>query len=151
MKHIDLKTNPILWFVFITSFFVFASTVLLFVYGSDDLMLVLFIAMVSTSLINSILLVVHTMYNPRVIFTDSEIKIFGTPSTGIPYNEIQKIRVNISGFSIFGKTNKPIRVTNLSTNFNDAKKLLKEKIQNQNEISFEGSNWLIHKHFVKEE
>ena len=150
MKHIELKTNPILWFVFITFFFVFVSSVLFYIYGLDDLMLILVIAMGATSVINSILLWIHMLYNTHIIFTENEMKIYGTPSMGISYNDIQKIRVNLFGFSIYGKAKSPIHVTYYSSNFDEAKKLLKEKIQDRNEVSFEGSNRLIHKYFIKE-
>ena len=150
MKHIELKANPILWFVFITFFFVFASGVLLYMYGFNDLMLILVIAMGATSVINSILLGIHLLYNTHIIFTDTKMKIYGTPSKGISYNDIQKIRVNLFGFSIHGKAKSPIHVTNYSTNFDEAKQLLRDKIQNRNDVSFEGSNRLIHKYFIKE-
>jgi len=150
MKQIELRTKPSLWVAFFVFLFAFSSISLIYLYDISDLAVILVIACVASSIIIIILIFIFNSYNQKVIFSDNEIRVFGIPSATIPYDEIQKIRVSIGVIRIYGKSQNPILISNMSSNFKEAKKLLSQKIRKEKNVIFEGSNRLIHKYFNKE-
>ena len=150
MKQIELNTKPSLWVAFFIFFFSSSSVSLFYISDISDLVVILSVAFIASAIIITVLISIYNSYNQKVILTENEIRIFGIPSATISYNEIKKIRVSIGGFSIYGKSQTPIRVTNMSSNFREAKKLLLQKIRKEQNVVFEGSNRLIHKYFIEE-
>lgn len=150
MKQIELKTKLSLWVAFFILFFAFSSISLIYVYDISDLVVILGVAFVASAIIITVLISIYNSFNQKVILSDNEIRIFGIPSATISYDEIKKIRVSIGGFRIYGKSQTPILVSNMSSNFWEAKKLLLQKIRKEQNVVFEGSNRLIHKYFIEE-
>ena len=150
MKQIELKTKPSLWITFFIFFFAFSSISLVFISDISDLVVILSVALVASAIIITVLISIYFSYNQKVILSDNEIRVFGIPSATISYNEIQKIRVTIGGFRIYGKSQTPILISNMSSNFKKAKKLLIHMIRKERNVAFEGSSRLIHKYFIKE-
>lgn len=150
MKQIELKTKPSLWIVFFVFFIVFSSISLIYISDISDLAVIFSVAFAASAVITIVLITIYNTYNQKVILTDNEIRVFGIPSATLSYDEIQKIRVNIGGFRIYGKSQTPILISNMSSNFREAKKMLIQKIRNEQNVVFEGSGRLIHKYFVQE-
>lgn len=150
MVHIELKTKLSFWIVFFLSFFTLSSALLFYFFGINDHVLILSTAFIAAVLVITTLMSVYYSYNQKVIITGDEIRIFGVPSATISYNEIKKVRVNIDGFRIYSKTQNPIFISTISSNFGEAKNLLIQKIRNRKNVVFEGSNRLIHKYFIAE-
>lgn len=150
MKQIELKTKPSLWVAFFIFFFAFSSISLIYISDISDLVVILSVAFIASAIIITVLISIYNSYNQKVILSDNEIRVFGIPSSTISYDEIQKIRVNIGGLRIYGKSQIPILVSNMSSNFGEAKKLLNQKIRKDQNVVFEGSSRLIHKYFTKE-
>lgn len=151
MNQIELKTSPTLWVGYFIFFFSFSSISLIYLSDVSNLTLLLSVALVATVIVVTFLMVIYNTYNQKVILSDTEIKIIGNPSSTLPYNEIQKVKVYVSGFRIYSKTTPPILISNSSSNYRVAKKLLIQKIREVQNVTFEGSNRLIHKYLIEEE
>lgn len=151
MKQIELKTKPSLWVAFFIFFFAFSTVSLMYIFDISDLVAVLGVAFTASVIIITALISIYNSYNQKVIFSDNEIRVFGIPSATVSYDEIQKISVNIGGFRIYGNAQNPILISNMSSNFKEAKKLLSQKIRKEKNVIFEGSNRLIHKYFIEED
>lgn len=149
MKQIELNTNPGLWIAFFMFFFVLSSLSLIYISDVNELSVILGIAFLASAIMITTLIAIYNSYSQKVTLTDTEIRIFGVPSATVSYNEIQKIRVNIGGFRIYGKSQNPILISTMSSNFSEAKNLLIRKIRNEQHVTFEGSDQLIHKYFIK--
>lgn len=149
MKQIELKTKPVLWIAFFMFFLVFTSLSLIYISDINELIVILAIAFLASAVIITTLIAIYNSYSQKVTLTDTEIRIFGVTSATVSYNEIQKIRVNLGGFRIYGKSKTPILISTMSSNFSEAKKLLIQKIRKEQNVTFEGSARLIHKYFIK--
>ncbi|MDZ7757153.1 hypothetical protein [Rhodohalobacter sp.] len=149
MKQIELKTNPGRWVAFFIFFFAFSSISLVYISDVNDLAVILGAAFAASAVIITILISIYNSYSQKVILSENEIRVFGIPSATISYNEIQKIRVTVGSFKIYGKSQTPILISNLSSNFREAKKLLIQNIRKEQNVVFEGSNRLIHKYFIE--
>jgi hypothetical protein len=150
MKQIELKTKTSLWVAFFIFFFVFSSISQIYILGISDLVVILNVAFIASAIIIAALISIYNSNNQRVILTDNDIRVFGIPSSTVSYDEIQKISVNFGGFRIYGRSQTPILISNMSSNFREAKKLLIQKISKKQDVVFEGSNRLIYKYFIKE-
>jgi hypothetical protein len=130
-------------------FFAFSSILLIYIFDRSDLVVILSVAFIASATLITVLISIYNSYNQKVILSDYEIRVFGIPSATIPYDDIQKIRVNIGGLRIYGTSQTPILVSNMSSNFRDTRKWLIKKIKREN-VLFEGSGRLINKYFIKE-
>jgi len=149
MEQIELKTKPLIWVYFFIFLFVLSSIPLIYFFNINDLALILGVVFVAIAIITIVLSSIFNLYNQKVVLSDTEISVFGVPSATISYNEIQKIRVSIGGFKIYGKSQTPILISNMSSNFSKARELLIRKISTKQDVKLEGSKRLIRKYFTE--
>ena len=146
MKHIELKINPIVWFASFVFFFAFSTGLIFFSIDYPNLLVLFSASFFASLIVVGAMIGIFYFYQKEVILTDNEIKKVGFPSKSIAYSNIQKIKVGTGGFSIYDKSGSPINITTIYSNFNDAKKLLKQKLGNLHKIEISGSKYFIDKY-----
>lgn len=146
MERIELKINIKAWFIFLIIFFAFSFGLNFYFFESQDFTLILYSAFFATVFVVGFILGIFYFYQKQVILTDKEIKKIGFFSKSIAYRDIQKIKVGSGGFSIYDNGKSPINVTTMYSNFDEAKKLLNQKIKDRGEIEIKGLKLFINKY-----
>ncbi len=146
MEKIHLKVNAKYWMLFFLFFFAFTNAFLYYVAGVQSFQLLLPITFVASAIVVGSAVSISRFSQREVIVDENGIKKIGYTSKNISFSDIKRVKVGSGGFSIYDNGSSPINITTMQSNFDAAKKVLREKIKNRNGIEVTGYNYFINKH-----
>ncbi len=146
MEPVKLKVNAKSWFVFFVFFYAISSGSLFFFVEASNQLIFLSTVLDASVVVVGAVMGIFYFFQKEVILTDREIKKLGFPSKTIAYSDIEMIRVGSGGFSIYDKSNDPVNITTMYSNFSDAKILLNQKLEDHSGIEIKGWKYFIDKY-----
>jgi hypothetical protein len=146
MERIKLKVSTKAWLGFFIVFFAFSSGLIFLFLDSQNFSIILTTAFFASVIVIGVTVGIFYFFQKEVILTNDKIKKVGFPSKSIAYNDIQKIKVGTGGFSIYDEGKSPINITTMYSNFEEAKKMLNQKIRNRSDIEINGFKLFINKY-----
>lgn len=146
METIHLKVNAKNWMLFFLFFFAFTNAFLYYFAGVQSFQMLLPITFIGSAIVVGSAIGISRFSQREVILDENGIKKIGYTSKNISFSDIKRVKVGSGGFSIYDNGSRPINITTMQSNFDAAKKVLREKIKNRKGIEVTGYNYFINKY-----
>ena len=149
MQPIELKINPKPWAIFFVVVTVLATFIVRFMADGLGYTMPIHTAFIFSVILNVAAFSYYRMIFDGITLTDTEIKKTGFRSNSIPYGDVQKIIVGLSGYQIIGKNWKTISLSKFHSGFDEANSLINQKIKDRKDIKTTGMKFVVDMYFER--
>jgi hypothetical protein len=146
LTDITLKINRKAWMGFFALYLILSLMLLMLWF--DQLASYAFLALMgltASTLVTALTVGIFNLYQKEVTLTDLGIVKTGVKTTFLPYSDITRMQVGTRGFTLYGN-NTHVNITTMYPNFEEARALLLQKIDINEQVEVNGFEWLKQKY-----